>query len=308
MGNIIVYKRIRPKESILIAGWPGMGNVALGSVDYLRRALKARPFAQIEMSSYTAPEVIVVNDGVTSLPELPKSVFYYTSQPSLIFFESETQVGGSGGVSLMRELLDFSQELNVRKIFTGAAFPVTTTYKEPSIVYGVGNNPELREWLRSFDVEIMDKGQISGLNGLLLGYASQRGIDGVCLLATMPMYAVNLPNPRASKVIIEVLSRMIGFEINMSELDAAIREIDAHMERIEAKMYEVFGQMKGEELKTPVFEGEKIPDHVMKKIERLFQEAKVDRSKAYLLKEELDRWDLYKEYEDRFLDLFKENQ
>ena len=30
-----------------------------------------------------------------------------------------------------------------------------------------------------------------------------------------------------------------------------------------------------------------------------------DRSKAYELKRELDRLELYKDYEDRFLDLFK---
>lgn len=308
MSNIRLYKKIKLKEPILIAGWPGMGNVALGSVDYLRRAIRAKPFAQIEMSNYAAPDSIGVNDGITSLPELPKSIFYYTSQPEIIFFESEVQVGGGGGVALMEELLDFIEVFKVRRVFTGAAFPVTVTYKEPSIVYGVVNVPELKDWLRSFDVQIMNEGQISGLNGLLLGYAFQRGMEGVCLLATMPIYAVNIPNPKASKVIIEVLSRMIGFEIDMKGLDIAIKEIEAHMARIEGKMHEVFGQMKTKESKPSIFRNEKIPDHVMERIERLFQEAKVDKKKAYLLKEELDRWGLYKEYEDRFLDLFKENQ
>ena len=46
----------------------------------------------------------------------------------------------------------------------------------------------------------------------------------------------------------------------------------------------------------------------MEKIEKLFREAKTDKAKAILLKKELDRWDLYKLYEDRFLDLFKESQ
>ena len=34
----------------------------------------------------------------------------------------------------------------------------------------------------------------------------------------------------------------------------------------------------------------------------------LDKAKAIVLKRELDRWDLYKLYEDRFLDLFKESQ
>ncbi len=40
-------------------------------------------------------------------------------------------------------------------------------------------------------------------------------------------------------------------------------------------------------------------------IERLFERAKDDRSRAYELKQELDRLDVFPDYEDRFLDLFK---
>jgi hypothetical protein len=40
-------------------------------------------------------------------------------------------------------------------------------------------------------------------------------------------------------------------------------------------------------------------------LEALFRQAEADRSKAYELKRELDRLDVFKDYEDRFLDLFK---
>jgi len=42
-------------------------------------------------------------------------------------------------------------------------------------------------------------------------------------------------------------------------------------------------------------------------IEQLFEQARRDRSKAYELKRELDRLDAFKDYEDRFLDLFKKS-
>ena len=44
------------------------------------------------------------------------------------------------------------------------------------------------------------------------------------------------------------------------------------------------------------------------RIERLFEQANQDRSSAYELKRELDRLEVYREYEDRFLDLFKKPQ
>jgi hypothetical protein len=43
-----------------------------------------------------------------------------------------------------------------------------------------------------------------------------------------------------------------------------------------------------------------------KKIEQLFEQAEADRRRAYELKQELDRLGLFHEFEDRFLDLFKE--
>jgi hypothetical protein len=41
------------------------------------------------------------------------------------------------------------------------------------------------------------------------------------------------------------------------------------------------------------------------RIERLFAEVEKDKTKAYELKQVLDQMDLFKDYEDRFLDLFK---
>jgi hypothetical protein len=42
-----------------------------------------------------------------------------------------------------------------------------------------------------------------------------------------------------------------------------------------------------------------------KRIEQMFKAAQKDRAKAFRLKQELDRLNVFKEYEDRFLDLFK---
>lgn len=291
-----------------MAGWPGMGNIALGSVDYLRRNLRAIPFARIDMSEYSSPDSIVVNGGVAHLPKFPKSVFYYTSRPEIVFFESEVQLGGGVGAALIREVLDMAQELNIQRIYTGAAFPLAVSYKDAPVVFGAANESNLKDWLAGFDVRLMEGGQISGLNGLLLGYAAQRKMEGVCLLATLPLYAANLPNPKPSKAIIETLSRMLGFKVDMAEIDQSINGMDQRMEMIEEKMREVFAGMRGQEEKPLKFEKTKIPKHIMEKIERLFEEAKEDKQKAYILKEELDRWDLYNDYEDRFLDLFKENQ
>ena len=59
---------------------------------------------------------------------------------------------------------------------------------------------------------------------------------------------------------------------------------------------------------TPLSTEDRLSDQAEQHIESLFQQASEDRSKAYELKNELDRLDVFKDYEDRFLDLFKNEQ
>ena len=44
-----------------------------------------------------------------------------------------------------------------------------------------------------------------------------------------------------------------------------------------------------------------------RRIEEFFDRAAADRAQAFNLKRELDRLGVFKEYEDRFLDLFKKD-
>jgi len=46
---------------------------------------------------------------------------------------------------------------------------------------------------------------------------------------------------------------------------------------------------------------------VKERIDRLFEESRLDIAKAKELKFELDKWHVYKDYEDKFLDLFRKN-
>ncbi len=300
-----VIRKIDVKNPILLCAWPGMGNVALGAIDYVRRKLKAIRFAEIETKEFQVPGVILVEKGVTKFPSLPRNVFYFTKDPDLIIFEGESQLMGKPAERVMQEILDLAGEFKVKRIFTSAAFPVSLSHREESQVYGVVNEESLRKTLVEFGVKIMEGGEIAGMNGLLLGYAAGRGIEGICLLATLPVYALGFSNPKASKAIVEILARMLELKIDLTDLEAEVQQMERNFEVIEEKIKEVFPLAKEEEVKE---EEEKVPSHIMEKIEKLFKEAQVDRKKAYELKRELDRWKLFEIYEDRFLDLFKDHQ
>lgn len=309
MEEIKILKEIDAVNPVIIAGWPGMGSVALGVVEYLRRKLPITRFAEITLDRESTIDSVVVQRGLAAMPPAPKNVFYYSKKYDLILCEGEAQLSGSGGVRLLNKVIDLAIKYNTKMIYTGAAFPMPVSYKEDPKVFFAGNRKGLTPVMTRQHLKSMQAGHISGLNGLVLGLAAEKGLDAVCLLATMPQYAVSLPNPKASRAIIAVLEKILSFNVSLSDIEVFVKDMDEKMALIEDKVKDVFTIEKEQRPpeKTSA-DDKKVPGYIIDKIERLFGEAKADRSKATLLKEELDRWDLYKAYEDRFLDLFKGKQ
>lgn len=302
----IVKKDIELNEPVMVAGWPGMGSVALGVVDYLRRKLGAEKLAEIRLDPNITIDSVMVEGGVASLPPSPKNTLYYSKNPDMLILEGEVQLAGAPGMALLNKVLDIAVKYKVKTIYTGAAFPLPISHREDPDVYGAVNGEAIAGILSKYDIKAMEGGQISGLNGLILGLARQRNIDAVCLLATMPQYAISLPNPKASGAVIETLEKILSFVVSLEEMDDFIRDMDEKMSAIEDKIKDVM-VIDNKEVHSPPLE-KKVPGYIIEKVEKLFTEAGLDKSKAIELKRELDRWDLYKFYEDRFLDLFKDIQ
>ncbi len=309
------YTTQRYRAPLLIACWPGMGHVGILAASYLRMKLKGEPYAEIDATPYFLPDAIEVEDGIGTIPHPPRQIIFYVSDPPLFIFEGEAQIGGEPGIKIAGELLDVAQEAGVGTVFTGAAFAVPMSYRHPSQVFGVATDPTLRQRFISLGIEPLKEGRISGLNGLLLGLAKSRSIPAASFLATMPQYAIEAPNPKASKAIIEVFCKILNTTIDTTELDERIREADRMMGEFERRVATALDALRRSAEPTEEHESSEEmpqerpePHELMAHIEKLFEEAQRDRSKAKELKEELDRWGLFHLYEDRFLDLFNKKR
>ena len=299
------------QASVMLAGWPGMGSVGIGAIDYIRRKLDAVAFAEIDMQSHFTPEAMIVEDGIAAFPDPPAHIFYVVEEHDLIIFQSEAQIGGVPGDELLEKVLNVGQQVGIDTVLTGAAYLTQASHKEDAQVLGVANNTEFRDLLASHEIEILKEGMVSGLNGLLLGFAQKRELNAACFLGTMPQYAAPIPNPKASKEIVLALAHILNFSVDMSEIDDAAEKMEGTMEDIEMQIQKTFSHMDDipeNEFPGGKIEEDKVPQSVMKRIEKMFREVKKTdqfQKKANELKAELDRWNLYPFYEDRFLNLFK---
>jgi hypothetical protein len=141
-----------------------------------------------------------------------------------------------------------------------------------------------------------------------------RGLKGVCLLGEIPFYMVQIENPKASTNILRIVDRCLGLNLNLGPLEDRSRFIEKEVDKL---MSYLKGEVAVQEGPTPLSEEDiekikkdlaaytKLPQSAREKIEKFFKDAQKDITSASKLKDELDRWNVYKEYEDRFLDLFK---
>jgi hypothetical protein len=294
---------------VLLAAWPGMGNVGLIAMDYLRRKTNAGLLAEIDMSPFFIPESIIVKDGIAQLPEIPSSMFHYTQDPNLVIFESNAQISGKDGITLIKTILDISRQYNVSRIFTAAALAQPMSFQAASDVLASCSSAAHLDAIKHAGIVPMPDGYIAGLNGLLLGVAASRGLDAACLLATMPSYAANMPYPKASLEIVKLFNRLLSINVDLGELSASVEEMNQQLSAIEERIRQLFPTEKEQDEEMPEdLDEEKVPHYIMEKIEKLFKKVELDHSAAAELKRELDKWNLYKLYENRFLDLFEDGE
>jgi proteasome assembly chaperone (PAC2) family protein len=120
-----------------------------------------------------------------------------------------------------------------------------------------------------------NQGSITGLNGLLIGAAKRRGIEGICLMGEIPDYLSRMPfpYPKASKVVLETLAKLMGITITKTSLDQLIIQ----MEAVVANVYQQF------------------PPEIR---ERLEQRKRASQTKQESISEEDEQW--FKEHIDEF--------
>lgn len=315
MSNKLLLKL---KEPYLLACWPGMGNVALRAGIYLKNQLKAEELAELETFEVYQPAEVAVQNGVVKIPEPPRNKFYFWKNTSgendLIIFLSEAQPDLDKGYLYGHRVIEFVQRYQIKKVFTFAAMPVPITHLEKPKVWGVATDLFLLEELHKFNLQIMPEGQISGLNGLLLGIAKQRKIPGICLLGELPLYTIQVENPKASQAVLEILTAILGIKIDYSELEHYAQRLEKEIENlfdffsVDISKTKSFSDEDVQKMRKTIEEYTKIPPAAKKVIEELFEQAKKDRDKIAELKAILDKWGIFKEYEDKFLDLFEKKK
>jgi len=257
--GIKLYEEPKLEKPILLATWPGIGRIGIIAIDYLRKAIKAEEFGQIEPWDFFYPKKVSIRAGQLEDLKFPSSKFYFTrtDKKDLVLFIGEEQPTGGGyanggkAYQLANLVLDVAQKFDCQRVYTSGAAVAPIHHTARPGVWAVPNTKRLIDEVKEYDNTIImseiegreGQGNISGLNGLLLGVAKRRGLDAVCLLGEIPFYLQSpvplsrpIVYPKASKSVLEVLSQILEIRIDLSGLDDS-----AH--RVEEKIEELYKQI-----------------------------------------------------------------
>jgi proteasome assembly chaperone (PAC2) family protein len=225
----------------MIAAWPGMGYLAKISADYIRRRIKAKKFAEITYFH----NVLVYNKGKAELAPIRHKLFF-SKKHNLIICVGDAQPSiPEESLRLAERIVDIAIKHKVKRIYTMAAYP--NEYYEKPKVYGVYTHENIRPSLEELNIKIIDdEGAVNGLNGVMIGVAGLKGIEGVCLMCDIT-YA-NVPQHLSSKAVLEVLGTLIGLDIDTVHLEKRAKRIDSSI-RKRLDIYEEEEPIKREEKK-----------------------------------------------------------
>ena len=247
-----MHKRPEARNPVLVAGWPGIGNIGVIAVNVLRGALGAEEIGEIEPWDFFYPRRLIVRGGEVADLEFPASRFFFAraEQSDVLFFVGDEQPSGGGGPYAEGEkayrmanlVLDVAIDLGCSRVYTSGAAVAPVHHTARPRVWAVPNSEALVGELRGYpntvlmsDIESRrGQGGITGLNGLLLGVAKRRGLEAVCVMGEIPVYLQGLPvpYPKASKAVLEVICAALGISAGLEGIDSMVVRSEQEMDRL----------------------------------------------------------------------------
>jgi len=250
--GIIYFREPKLDNPVMVASWPGIANIGLLAVETLNNQIHTEELGEIEPMEFFYPRKVIIREGVLRDLEFPASKFYYKrlKERDIIFFigdEQPTETGrayaeGARAYKMASMVIDVAEKFGCRRIYTSGAAVSAIHHTHWPRVWAVPNSKNLLSEIKNYKNTVLmseieerqGQGSITGLNGLTLGVARKRGIEGICFMGEIPVYLQGfpLPYPKATKSVLEVFAEVLGISIDLGEMDELITHSEAETEQL----------------------------------------------------------------------------
>jgi proteasome assembly chaperone (PAC2) family protein len=141
--------------------------------------------------------------------------------------------------------LEWAINNGVQRVYSVAAYVTERPFESPN-VYCTTTTLALLEEAKSHGAVFLDNGLIGGENGIIMGLAKRKKVEGTCLLAETHGYQAPtgdyVIDPRAAKAALKVLTSMLNLKIDMDPMEKQVVEMDEAI----AKLVEMERRIRAE--------------------------------------------------------------
>jgi len=240
---IKIVDEVKLKNSVLIVGLPGIGNVGKITADFVVEKLKAKKLADIY--SYHLPPQVLMNEDAYA--RLVKNELFYKKRKDgdIVIFTGDFQgLTSQGQYEICFKVLELGKKLDIKKIITLGGYQIGKLMEIPRVL-GAYTSESLRREVEKLGVVFSKNepgGGIVGGAGLFLGIGAELfELPGVCLMGETSGY---FTDPKSAKQVTKVLVDYLKLGMDTLDLDEKIREI----EEITSRMVEPPTEEKKEDL------------------------------------------------------------
>jgi uncharacterized protein len=200
----IVLKE-KPKNPVIIEGFPGFGLVGTISTEFLINELKARPIGSIHAEDI--PPMVAIHESKIVEP----IGVYYDEKHNLILLHVMTNVKGIEW-EIGDLVLELAKQLDAKDIVAieGVGTPVPSAKSE---AYFYSNNEKGKKKFEAAKISPLKEGIILGVTATVILQGEDRNVSSIFVETHS-----SLPDSKAAAKAIEVLDKYLGLKIDSAPL------------------------------------------------------------------------------------------
>jgi uncharacterized protein len=195
----------KPKNPIIIEGFPGFGLVGTISSEFLIEHLKCEVIGSLFLDEI--PAMIAIHDSKVIQP----MGIYYNKEYNIVFIHGITVVQGVEW-KIVDAILELATQLGVKEIISLEGVGSMTAQENPQVFYYTNKSDNAKK-LEKAGLKQMKEGIIMGVSGAML-YKGQ-SFANTCLFSET---ASNMPDSTAAAKIIEALDKYLGLDVDYKPL------------------------------------------------------------------------------------------
>ncbi|MFO7792201.1 MAG: PAC2 family protein [Candidatus Saliniplasma sp.] len=230
-----------PEIDCLVAGFPGTGLIGGIASEQMINSLEMVQVASLTCDDF--PPTSVIFDGI---PRRPVRFFV---KGNLMLVKSDMAIPNQLSTRLAEKIVEWSIEKGVNEIITLDGIPKNEENDEVK-VWGVLSSREHQEKVEDLDIDIIERGAISGISSSLLLETIEHDMKAIGMFAEGTQ---KIPDPRASAALLDKLCEYKGLDIDTKTLIDRADQLESEFEGLVNQAEELKKDMDGKSAHPPLY-------------------------------------------------------